>query len=200
MDINLVGFIPALLPVALSPGASFAIAINSALAGGSRGLITTLAGTALGIYTHAFLIGLGISAVLIKSPAAFDILKIAGTAWLLWLGIQLLRSGSKTRDEETCYTAAPITLKDAWLANVLNPKAIIFYLTVVTQFVGRSEEIVPFLLLATVHIAIISIWLLAVSKVLVFSARKANPSTLEKYVNTGGGIMLILFSVNSLFH
>ncbi|WP_455821234.1 LysE family transporter [Pseudomonas cerasi] len=81
MDVNIFGFMPALLPVALSPGASFTLVMNSALAGGNKDLFRTLAGTALGIYTHAFFIGLGITAVLISSPAAFAVLKVTGTVY-----------------------------------------------------------------------------------------------------------------------
>ena len=68
MAIDFSGFLLALLPVALSPGASFTLVLGSALSGGRQGLLRTLAGTALGIYTHALLIGLGISAVLLSSP------------------------------------------------------------------------------------------------------------------------------------
>lgn len=83
MDLNIFGFIPALLPVALSPGASFSLVMSSALTGGRKGLYKTLGGTALGIYTHATLIGLGITAIIASSPAVFGGLKIAGTLYLL---------------------------------------------------------------------------------------------------------------------
>ncbi len=120
------GFIPVLLPVALSPGASFTLAMNSALAGGRGGLLRTLAGTALGIYTHALLIGLGVTAILVSSPALFNVLKYAGAAYLMWLGVQLIRSGLKTSEMTLRADGPTVTLKEAWLANVLNPKAIVF--------------------------------------------------------------------------
>lgn len=200
MDINLSGFIPALLPIALSPGASFTLAMNSALSGGQRGLLKTLTGTALGIYTHAIFIGLGITSLLVASPALFHLLKIAGTAYLLWLGIQLIRSGLKAREMIFDSGAAPITTKDAWLANVLNPKAIMFYLTVVSQFAGSKGEIGHYMILATVHIAVMTLWLLAISKVLIFSANKMNTMTLKKYVNVTGGGLLIIFALVSILH
>lgn len=200
MDINLSGFIPALLPIALSPGASFTLAMNSALSGGQRGLLKTLTGTALGIYTHAILIGLGITSLLVASPALFHMLKIAGTAYLLWLGIQLIRSGLKAREMVFDSGGAPVTMKDAWLANVLNPKAIMFYLTVVSQFAGSKGEIGHYMILATVHIAVMTLWLIAISKVLIFSANKMNTMTLTKYVNVAGGGLLILFALMSILH
>ena len=200
MDMNIFGFLPALLPVALSPGASFTLVMNSALAEGHKGLFRTLAGTALGIYTHAFFIGFGITAVLISSPAAFTVLKVAGTAWLLWLGAVLIRSGIMVSSGGSTDAKHYVTLKEAWLANLLNPKAILFYLTVVSQFAGVKGGVCNYLMLASVHIAVMSVWLYALAQTLVFSSKKINPSTLKKYVNISGGVLLIVFSLHNLIH
>ncbi|MBT0721820.1 LysE family translocator [Rosenbergiella collisarenosi] len=198
MDINLLGFMPALLPIALSPGASFTLVMSSALSGGHKGLLRTLAGTALGIYTHAVLIGLGITAVIISSPTTFAVLKISGVAYLLWLGTVLIRSGIRANSVTIAETKYSVTLREAWIANVLNPKAIIFYLTVVSQFAGKQGGISNYLILASVHIMVMSVWLLAVSRTLVFSVKKTNPLILKKYVNIAGGILLIVFSLHTL--
>jgi len=198
MDINLIGFLGVLLPVALSPGASFTLVMSSALAGGRNGLFRTLAGTALGIYTHALLIGLGITAVIVSLPSVYDALKIIGTVYLLWLGIMLIRSGLNAERNSAENSAAPVTLGEAWLANVLNPKAIIFYLTVVSQFSGQYGGVGNYLALASIHVVVMSLWLIIISRILVFSVNKANPVKLKKYVNIIGGILLILFSLRSL--
>lgn len=198
MDINLLGFIPVLLPVALSPGASFTLVMSGALAGGHKGLFRTLAGTALGIYTHAVLIGFGITAVLISSPASFAVLKFFGTAYLLWLGAMLIRNGIRANPEGFADTKHSVTLRAAWIANVLNPKAIIFYLTVVSQFAGIQGGVGNYLTLASVHVVVMSVWLYAVSQTLIFSVKKTNPLMLKKYVNIAGGMLLIAFSLHSL--
>lgn len=198
MDLNLLGFMPALLPVALSPGASFTLVMSGALAGGHKGLFRTLAGTALGIYTHAVLIGFGITAVLISSPAIFAVLKFFGTAYLLWLGAMLIRNGIRANSEGFADTKHSVTLREAWIANVLNPKAIIFYLTVVSQFAGVQGGVCNYLTLASVHVVVMSVWLYAVSQTLIFSVKKSNPLMLKKYVNIAGGMLLIAFSLHSL--
>lgn len=200
MDMNILGFMPALLPVALSPGASFTLVMNSALTGGNKGLLRTLAGTALGIYTHAIFIGLGITAVLISSPAAFAVLKITGTLYLLWLGAMLIWGGITVHSDGFTGVRHSVTLKEAWLANVLNPKAILFYLTVVSQFAGAEGGVCNYLILASIHIVVMSIWLLAITQTLIFSAKKTNPLILKKYVNLVGGMMLIAFSLHSLIY
>lgn len=196
MDLNLLGFMPALLPVALSPGASFTLVMSGALAGGQRGLFRTLAGTALGIYTHAVLIGLGITAVLISSPETFAVLNVFGTAYLLWLGVMLIRNG--IRANPGGFAKHSVTLREAWIANVLNPKAIIFYLTVVSQFAGIQGGVCNYLTMASVHVVVMSVWLYAVSQTLIFSVKKTNPLMLKKYVNIAGGMLLIAFSLHSL--
>lgn len=189
---------PALLPVALSPGASFTLVMSGALAAGHKGLFRTLAGTALGIYTHAVLIGFGITAVLISSPASFAVLKFFGTAYLLWLGAMLIRNGIRANPEGFADTKHSVTLRAAWIANVLNPKAIIFYLTVVSQFAGIQGGVGNYLTLASVHVVVMSVWLYAVSQTLIFSVKKTNPLMLKKYVNIAGGMLLIAFSLHSL--
>ncbi len=200
MEINIMGFIPVLLPVALSPGASFTLAMNSALAGGRGGLLRTLAGTALGIYTHALLIGLGVTAILVSSPALFNALKYAGAAYLIWLGVQLIRSGLTTKEVTLQEDGPTVTLKEAWLANVLNPKAIVFYLTVVSQFAGSRGDVSHYLLLATVHVLVMGVWLIALSNVLIFSAQRANPANVKRGVNLAGGVVLIIFSALMVLH
>lgn len=198
MEINLTGFLPALLPIALSPGASFTLAMNSALTAGRKGLVKTLIGTALGIYTHALLIGLGLSTALVTSPALFALLKIAGVLYLFWLGGLLLISGVRTRAFVLRTTGRATTVKGAWLANVANPKAVLFYLTVVSQFVGARAGIDAFLTLATVHIVVMSLWLALFSQALIFSAQKINPVALKRYVNIGGGLLLIGIALRTL--
>lgn len=112
----------------------------------------------------------------------------------------LIRSGMSAKPNHLSNGMTTVTLKDAWLANLLNPKAIIFYLTVVSQFSGKHGGVGNYLALASVHVVVMSLWLIAISHTLVFSAKKINPVQLKKYVNTAGGILLIVFSLHSLAH
>ncbi|MCP1108500.1 LysE family translocator [Serratia nevei] len=199
MDIDIIGFIPALLPVALSPGASFTLVMSSALANGRSGLLRTLTGTAVGIYIHAILIGLGISAIIISLPGAYSLLETAGTVYLLWLGVMLIRSGQRAQRDRTLYRTTSISVGEATIANLLNPKAIIFYLTVVSRFAGQHGGVGSYLILASLHVVVMSLWLYLVSHVLIFSAKGRDPQLLKKYVNISGGILLIFLSLSTLF-
>ena len=198
MNLHLLAFIIAILPVALSPGASFTLAMNNTLVAGSRGLASIIIGTALGIYTHALLIGLGISALLLRSPIIFNLLSVAGAVYLLWLGLQLLRRGGHIARPVASHRSTRIGIKDAWLANVLNPKAVMLYLTVVSQFAGREHALAHYLLLASIHVVIMSLWLMIICLALLTSARLINMRKLAIAINIGGGIVLIFFAISNL--
>ena len=188
------GFAIAILPVVLSPGASFTLAMNSALTSGARGVLTIMAGTALGIFTHALLVGLGITAAL----TAFGALKIAGTIYLLWLGCRLIRGGLTAQPLRLTAQTQPITLTQAWLANVINPKALLLYLTVVSRFAGNTAGPGAYLLLASMHIAIIVAWLTIASQLLLRSVERYPIDRLRKWVDIGGVLLLILFALSAL--
>lgn len=198
MPLDYSGFIVAILPIALSPGASFTLAINSALAEGWRGVATIIVATALGIYCHALLVGLGVSSMLMAFPSLFHLLQIAGTAYLLWLASQLIISGLRARQPVVSPAPQPVTLSQAFLANLLNPKAVLLYLTVVSRFTGQSGHVRDFLLLATVHIVIMAGWLGAASQLLMSSTRAISTATLRKYINTLGGTVLLAIALSAL--
>ncbi len=80
-----------ILPIALSPGASFTLAMANVTNQGMKGLATVILGTALGIYTHALLAGLGISSILEKYPLLIGSIKIIGTLYLVFLSIILIK-------------------------------------------------------------------------------------------------------------
>ncbi|KFD19024.1 hypothetical protein GTPT_2325 [Tatumella ptyseos ATCC 33301] len=126
-------------------------------------------------------------------------MKVAGALWLLWLGATLIRSGMKARYGVLPEATEPVSLRGAWTANILNPKAIIFYLTVVSQFAGQQGGISHYLMLASVHVMVMSFWLVAVSQVLIFSAKKTNTLVLKKIINIAGGLLLIASSLHSIF-
>ena len=88
-----------------------------------------------------------------------------------------------------------VTLIASLSAYVLITKVIIFYRTVVSQFAGNQGGLNNFLVLASVHVIVMSVWILLVSYLLIFSVSRANPLMLKKYVNISGGVLLVFFSL-----
>lgn len=107
-------------------------------------------GCATGCLSHTVLAALGVSAVLAASPLAFTVLRVVGGGYLVWLGVGALRSRGgavgPTRTDlgtaEPADTAARQFLKGV-LANAINPKVVLFFLSFLPQFVVASNGNVP---------------------------------------------------------
>jgi threonine/homoserine/homoserine lactone efflux protein len=192
---NLLGFALAILPVALSPGASFTLAMNNAVQQGMRGTGRIILGTLLGIYTHALLAGLGITRLIAAYPALMNTIKIIGTAYLIYLAIRLIRSGLNAQDMAFTSGNRSTGIKEAYLANVLNIKAIMLYLTVVPAFAGSGATPWSYLVLASIHVAIMALWLLFAGQMLIHSAAKISTRKLKKVIDIGGGTLLLIFTI-----
>ena len=194
---DIIGFIATMLPIALSPGASFTLALNNAVTQGSRGVIRIIVGTALGIYTHAILASIGISALLMRYPTLMQAMALLGTGYLVYLALRLIQRGWQggTRTQQSDHTFG---IRAAYVANVLNIKAILLYVTVVPLFAGSTldmqspeQTVINFMALATVHVAIMGGWLLLTTQAMLRSAHTVNMRTMETTINIGGGVMLI---------
>jgi len=192
---NLLGFALAILPVALSPGASFTLAMNNAVQQGMRGTGRIILGTLLGIYTHALLAGLGITRLIAAYPALMNTIKIIGTAYLIYLAIRLIRSGLNAQDLAFTSGNRSTGIKEAYLANVLNIKAIMLYLTVVPAFAGSDATPWSYLVLASIHVAIMALWLLFAGQMLIHSAAKISTRRLKKVIDICGGTLLLIFTI-----
>lgn len=190
---DILGFIITLLPIIISPGASFTIALDNTLTYGVKGLLITIVGTALGIITHGFLVGLGITKLLVSSPSAFMVLTILGNLYLIYLGISLIRSGLKAAKNITIIHQKA-SIKTAYIANVLNPKAIMLYLVVVSSYAGATPTLVNYLALSSIHILMMSIWLVACCGFILLSSQKINIVTMKKVINISGGTLLLILT------
>lgn len=190
---DILGFIITLLPIIISPGASFTIALDNTLTYGVKGLLITIVGTTLGIITHGLLVGLGITKLLVSSPSAFMVLTILGNLYLIYLGISLIYSGLKAA-KNTTIIHQKASIKTAYIANVLNPKAIMLYLVVVSSYAGATPTLGNYLALSSIHILMMSIWLIACCSFILLSSQKINIVTMKKVINISGGTLLLILT------
>ncbi|MCW2478757.1 LysE family translocator [Candidatus Symbiopectobacterium sp. NZEC135] len=194
---DVIGFVATMVPIALSPGASFTLALNNVVTQGARGVLRIIIGTALGIYTHALLASIGISALLLRYPALMRVLTLLGTGYLVYLALRLIQRGWQGSARAPA-SGRSLGIRAAYVANVLNIKAILLYVTVVPLFASTARDSQPlaqsvmsFMALATVHVAIMGGWLLLTTQVLLRSARAVNMQRMETTINLGGGLMLL---------
>lgn len=168
---ELVGFGLGVLPLVVTPGASFALATQRAGTGERWAVCHVIAGTATGIYVHALLAGLGLSAVVLRSSQAFELVKLAGAAYLVGLGVLMLCRARRSAPSAPGSSGGPGGARrlpwsghhaypQALLANVLNPKAASVYLTLAPQFLSADRiGPAPLVALASVHVIVMAAWL-----------------------------------------
>jgi threonine/homoserine/homoserine lactone efflux protein len=156
------------------PGPSVLFVIGRGLAYGRPVALASVVGNAVGIYTVAAAVALGIGAVVERSVVVFTFIKLAGAAYLVWLGLSAIRHRSSMADLVDADAGPPRSLwrsaREGFVVGVANPKAFIIFAAVLPQFVDRSAGKVAsqMLLLALLAFAIAlvtdSIWALLASQ------------------------------------
>jgi threonine/homoserine/homoserine lactone efflux protein len=134
------GFLTAAILITLSPGPDNMMVLGAGIAKGrARGIAFGL-GCALGCLNHTLLAVIGVSALIAASPTAFTALKIAGGLYLVWMGIGALRSrgGAQVTGGVPDESARRLFFKGL-LANAINPKVVLFFLSFLPQFVVASR-------------------------------------------------------------
>lgn len=134
------GFLTAAILITLSPGPDNMMVLGVGIAKGrARGIAFGL-GCALGCLTHTLLAVIGVSALIAASPAAFTALKVVGGLYLIWMGVQALRSrgGARVAAGVPDESARRLFFKGL-LANAINPKVVLFFLSFLPQFVVASR-------------------------------------------------------------
>lgn len=135
-----IDFLVTSLIVAISPGIGVLFTMAAGLSRGPRAGIVAAFGCTLGIVPHMAAAVLGLAAVLHTSALAFQALKYAGVAYLLYMAWRTLRDrGALAVEEESGSRSAAQVIVSAILVNLLNPKLSIFFLAFLPQFVSPGE-------------------------------------------------------------
>ena len=190
------GFAFAMVPIVVTPGASFTLMATHALTS-QRAVVRRVAGgTALGIVCHATLAGLGLSMLVMRSAELYRTLQLAGAIYLIALGVASLRARPP---EVAAEPERGLRTRTAFVANVLNPKAAAVYLTVAPQFLD-SGTFTPanLLVLAGVHIGLTTTWL-AVGAMALRSLSRHFQSVPWRAISGTGGVVLIGLGLKSLW-
>ncbi|MFN3859956.1 MAG: LysE family transporter [Roseateles sp.] len=132
--------------ISLSPGAGAVAAMSAGLSHGfRRGYFMTF-GLILGILTQVLFVSAGLGALIAASETAFAVIKWAGVAYLIWLGVQQWRAPAKplvAADEGDIQVTRRQLVMRGWGINAVNPKGTVFLLAVVPQFIDLSAPLAP---------------------------------------------------------
>lgn len=134
------GLLAVSIGMTLVPGIDTAMVLRATLREGRRAGLLTAAGCATGLFVHALAVAVGLAAIVAASATAYHVLRIAGAVFLVALGIAtLLGAGAKTEKHapRTGLTRHPFAL--GLVTNLSNPKALLFFLSVLPQFLSSTD-------------------------------------------------------------
>jgi threonine/homoserine/homoserine lactone efflux protein len=134
-------FLAAATAMLLIPGPTILLVIGQSLGGGARNALPLVAGVALGDLTAITLSLAGLGAILAASATLFTLLKWAGAAYLVYLGVKLWRAPVEAG------AVAPLgarqAMRQAYVVTALNPKGIAFFVAFVPQFIDANRPFLP---------------------------------------------------------
>jgi RhtB (resistance to homoserine/threonine) family protein len=184
----------------LIPGPDTAVVTKNALLGGRRGGLLTAAGVSTGLAIWTAAAALGIAALLRASAFAFLALKVAGAIYLVWMGIQMLR----TKD----FSAAPLgspargrrALRQGLLSDLGNPKIAVFFTSFLPQFVDpHASAFLSLLLLGGIFAVLTFLWLAAYGWLVGRGASVLRRPGVRRVLDRVTGVVLIGFGIRLAF-
>jgi threonine/homoserine/homoserine lactone efflux protein len=178
------------------PGPSLLFTIGRALTVGRREALLSVVGNAAGVTTQAVLVAVGLGAVVATSITAYTVIKVAGAAYVIWLGISAIRHRHEAR--KALAAQAPgkrgQALRVGVVVGLTNPKTILFFVAFLPQFVdtGAGHVALQMALLGavfgTLAVCSDSVWALLAARARDWFARK--PGRLDSLGATGGVMMV----------
>jgi threonine/homoserine/homoserine lactone efflux protein len=184
--------------VTMIPGADMALVTRQVLIGGPGLAQKTIFGNLTGVLVHGIALAAGLSALLVASATAYTAVKLAGAAYLVYLGVQALRASRRPPAEAP--PAAIVAPRRAYLqgliSTVLNPKPALFFLTFVPQFVDRDAAVLPQTLsLAAIHVLVGLIWLSAYARLVHGARGLLTAPRVKAWLERTTGAVLIAFGL-----
>jgi len=190
-------FLGAATLLAIAPGPGMLYVLARTLAGGRREGVLSSLGTFFGGLVHVVAAATGLSLVLATSATAFALVKYAGAAYLVYLGIRMIVNATSEDDVQLEAAAGQVRRNPFWqgiATEVLNPKTALFFLAFIPQFVSRDHGSViwQFLLLGTISVTLnTSCDLFVTLMAAPIGARLRSSAKLRKRQRTATGLTLI---------
>jgi threonine/homoserine/homoserine lactone efflux protein len=194
----LLPFLVASVLVTVIPGADMALITRQVLVGGTSLAQRTIFGNLCGLLVHGAALAAGLSALLVASATAYTAVKLAGAAYLVYLGIQALRDSRRPPDA-TAVGAGPAprhAFLQGLVSTVLNPKPALFFLTFLPQFVDRDAAVLPqTLTLAAIHVVVGLVWLSAYARLIHRARGLLTAPRFKAWLERTTGAVLIAFGL-----
>jgi threonine/homoserine/homoserine lactone efflux protein len=178
--------------VIVTPGQDTALTIRNALLGGRRAALFTALGVSAGQALWALASAVGVAALLAASEPVFLALRLAGAAYLVWLGVQALVSAWRRRNPELVHECtnlrARVAFRQGILSNLGNPKMAVFFLSLLPQF-GSSFG--ALLALGLVFSCLTLVWLTAYGAAVARAGDFLRRSRVRRALDAAVGAVLV---------
>lgn len=180
---------------AMAPGPDFLVVLRSVLSGGRRAGMACAAGIACGLLVWAAVTSVGVAGLLAASAVAFTIVKLAGAAYLVYLGIRALLAARRGGYAETPEPAKARSAGGAFaaglLTNVLNPKVAVFFLALWPQFLPAHASILDTAALGGVAAGTALLWFLVLANVVTVLRRFLTAAKVRRAIDAVTGTLLV---------
>jgi len=199
---DLAGFVALAIVIIVTPGPDTALTIRNTLVGGRSAGIATAIGVALGQATWSLATSIGIAALLVAAEPAFVALKLAGAAYLIYLGAQSLwsafrgRATHSTLERGVAHVPTATALRQGVLSNLTNPKMAVFFPSLLPQFVAADAP--PFLALFALGILFCSMtlaWLTGYAFAVARAGDVLRRSVVRRGIEAISGVVLVAFGI-----
>ena len=196
---NLIKFLLTAGAIVLSPGPDTMLILRNTLVGGRTIGLMTVAGVQLGLLGHTLAATLGLSLVLQSWPLAFKIIAVLGAAYLGYLGFQTLRAGvlpAQNGAPGVLRVTAWSALRDATLTNLLNPKVILLFLSLMPPFVNveGGRVVAQLLTLSALLILINILWQAPLALLAEAMRRLLLGPRAQMWLTWATGLILLFFA------
>lgn len=182
------------------PGLDTAIVLRAAISQGRAHAYVTALGVNCGALLWGIAAAVGASAILAASHTAYTVLKVAGAAYMIWLGVSMLWASRKDPQLALAEPTRGRSLHAAWLrgfgTNTLNPKVGVFYLAMIPQFMAVGvPPIAMGVLLAMVHNLIAAVWFTAMIVAAQAAKSVVTGARFSRITDRITGTVLVVFGV-----
>ena len=189
----------------ITPGNDTIFILSKSIGQGKKAGIVSALGIGTGSFIHTILAALGLSLIIAKSILLFNIIKYAGAAYIIYIGLKMFLDKNQLithiSDKNEAVNYRKI-YRDAIITNVLNPKVALFFIAFLPQFIDPTfkNTVWPFLVLGITFITTGTIWclILAIFAAAIFSKLKQR-KTVSDYIHKICGIALIALGIKVAF-
>ncbi|MYZ06286.1 LysE family transporter [Streptomyces sp. SID2999] len=204
MPVDLIGFLGVVLVAYVVPGPDFLVVVRSAAEHPAKGRAAAM-GAQAGLCVHMLAAAIGLSVIAARSPVVYDAVKLLGAAYLIHLGVRAVLAARRAVRQRHESSAAPAESRSGgarwrsgfaqgFFTNVLNPKAALFFLSILPQFVhgdGSTTRQIFFLGILDVLIGVVH-WFALVAVAARLRALLARPKFRRRWELTTGWLFIAI--------